>query len=48
MKTKTQQFGIGVILLVLLLGLATGCKNTASGAGKDIENIGEKIQEKTD
>jgi predicted small secreted protein len=26
---------------------AVGCKNTAHGAGQDIENAGEKIQEKT-
>ena len=31
---------------VLLVG-SSGCKNTAHGAGKDIENMGEKIQEKT-
>jgi predicted small secreted protein len=30
------------------LGLiATGCKHTAHGAGQDIEQMGEKIQEKT-
>ncbi len=32
---------------ILLLGLASGCKNTANGAGRDIEKIGEKIQDKT-
>ena len=32
----------------VLLAAATGCKNTANGAGKDIENMGEKIQEKTE
>jgi predicted small secreted protein len=26
----------------------TGCKNTAHGAGQDIERMGEKVQEKTD
>jgi predicted small secreted protein len=40
-----------VILLLcatIALSLASiGCKNTAHGAGKDVENMGEKIQEKT-
>ncbi len=47
---KTTQFNrlIIVILAVALFGLATaGCKHTANGAGKDIEKVGEKIQEKT-
>jgi len=40
------------ILLSLLLGAfvvigMTGCRNTARGMGKDVENAGEKIQEKT-
>jgi predicted small secreted protein len=39
------------ILLCLIIGLTAlasfGCKNTASGFGKDMENAGEKIQEKT-
>lgn len=31
-----------------LLGLAgAGCKHTAHGAGQDIEQMGDKIQEKT-
>jgi predicted small secreted protein len=31
-----------------LLGLAgAGCKHTAHGAGQDIEQMGNKIQEKT-
>jgi predicted small secreted protein len=47
---KTIQFNRLIILLfaAALLGLAgTGCKHTANGAGKDIEKMGEKIQEKT-
>jgi predicted small secreted protein len=40
------------ILLSLLVGVLTlsaiGCKNTAHGFGKDMEEAGEKIQEKTD
>lgn len=40
----------GVVgLLVIFVALsATGCKNTAEGFGKDVENAGEKIQEKVD
>ncbi len=39
-----------VILLVatVMVALTTGCRSTAHGAGEDIENMGEKIQEKTD
>jgi predicted small secreted protein len=41
--------GIGILLLGLILMIsAGGCKGTAHGAGKDIEKMGEKIQEKTD
>jgi predicted small secreted protein len=39
------------ILLSLFAGLlalsAIGCKHTANGFGKDMEDAGEKIQEKT-
>jgi predicted small secreted protein len=35
------------MLAVCTLALMTGCKNTAHGAGKDIEKAGDKIQEKT-
>ena len=38
-----------IIALIALFGIAaTGCKNTAKGIGKDVENTGEKIQEKVD
>ncbi len=34
-------------LLVLLVALsAVGCRNTADGFGKDVEKVGEKIQDK--
>jgi predicted small secreted protein len=34
-------------LCLLLAGASgVGCRNTASGFGKDVENAGEKIQEK--
>lgn len=36
------------LIAVALLFATSGCKNTAKGAGKDIENAGEKIQEKMD
>ena len=37
-----------IIALLAVLGIAaTGCKNTAHGMGKDMENAGEKIQDKT-
>lgn len=32
---------------VVLMAATIGCKHTAHGAGKDIENMGEKIQDKT-
>jgi predicted small secreted protein len=35
-------------LIVSVAALVAGCKNTAHGAGEDIEKMGEKIQEKTD
>jgi len=36
-------FGLFLALIAL-----SGCKNTADGFGKDVENAGEKIQEKVD
>lgn len=37
-----------IIALIAAFGFAAvGCKNTARGIGKDTENAGEKIQEKT-
>ena len=35
------------LFAVALLFTATSCKNTAQGVGQDVENAGEKIQEKT-
>jgi len=37
-------FASAVAVLALTLN---GCKHTAHGAGQDIENMGEKIKEKT-
>jgi predicted small secreted protein len=37
-----------MIVVLAAFGLAmTGCRNTANGFGKDMENNGEKIQNKT-
>jgi predicted small secreted protein len=50
MKNKIILLASVILTLISLISLtlvATGCKNTANGAGKDIENMGEKIQEKT-
>lgn len=41
------KFTLFALAGLFLLGLASGCKNTANGAGRDIEKIGEKIQDKT-
>ncbi|MFN0067222.1 MAG: entericidin A/B family lipoprotein [Limisphaerales bacterium] len=50
MKTFPSFLWLISISLIAALALltASGCKNTAKGAGKDIENAGEKIQEKMD
>ena len=40
-----------LILTLVALGVitvTTGCRNTAHGIGHDVENVGEKIQDKTD
>ena len=36
-----------LLLGLALLAAATGCKHTANGFGKDVEHVGEKIQDKT-
>ena len=47
-----MKLNLRFLLLTILLafvGSATiGCRNTASGFGKDVENAGEKIQKKVD
>ena len=45
MKKITQSLMLALIAVVLTVA-ATGCR-TAHGAGEDIENVGEKIQEGT-
>ena len=37
-----------VSLIAAFAVIATGCKHTAKGFGKDMENTGEKIQDKVD
>jgi len=46
MNIKIQRWIVLTFAIVLAAGVA-GCQNTARGAGKDIEKMGEKIQEKT-
>ena len=44
---QTFKCFILTVFVTALLMVAIGCKHTAQGAGKDIEKMGEKIQEKT-
>lgn len=46
MKTKLQSFVI-VLFAALVAIAASGCRHTAHGVGEDLEEAGEKIQEKT-
>ena len=46
MKLHVKRFAVAM-LAAMLLSFAAGCRNTAQGVGKDVENAGEKIQEKT-
>jgi predicted small secreted protein len=36
---------IGSLLLIMLTALGAGCRNTAEGVGRDVENAGEGIQD---
>lgn len=47
MKTSINAWFLTICLFLAGAAVA-GCKNTASGFGKDVENAGEKIQEKVD
>ena len=47
MKAKVRLFLL-LCAVILVATAGTGCKNTAHGAGEDIEKMGEKIQDKTD
>jgi predicted small secreted protein len=46
-KNMIKRLLIAFFAVSMLVAGATGCK-TAEGAGEDIENLGEKIQEKTE
>ena len=37
---------VAIFTLIMVTGLLSGCANTAQGAGRDIEYMGEWIQEK--
>jgi predicted small secreted protein len=39
---------LALVWVLIVSGVAIGCRNTAKGFGKDVENTGEKIQEKVD
>lgn len=47
MNIKMQRLVLALFAVALLTLSVTGCRNTARGVGKDVENAGEKIQEKT-
>jgi predicted small secreted protein len=47
MTIQMQRFVLVMFAVALLALSAVGCKHTARGFGKDMENAGEKIQEKT-
>jgi predicted small secreted protein len=49
LENKLMKHKIGMLVMaVAICAFGFGCKNTAHGVGKDVENVGEKIQEKTD
>ena len=39
---------IALLAAGAFIAAVSGCKNTAHGAGEDIEKVGQKIQEKTE
>lgn len=47
MTIKIQRFFLALLAVALLALSGVGCRNTAHGVGQDVENAGEKIQEKT-
>ena len=44
---NTRRLLLLSLFATALLAVITGCRHTAHGAGQDIEDMGEKIQEKT-
>lgn len=47
MTIKMQRFVLSILALASLALSVVGCRNTAHGVGKDVEKVGDKIQEKT-
>ena len=47
MKAIVKRLVTVLSAFAMLAITGTGCKHTAHGAGQDIENMGEKIKEKT-
>ncbi len=47
MTKKIQRLGLTMFAVALLTLSVVGCRNTAHGVGKDVEKVGDKIQEKT-
>ncbi len=47
MNIKIQRLVLTIFAVALLTLCVAGCRNTARGVGKDVEKVGDKIQEKT-
>ena len=47
MKTYDNKIILTLLFVATLLAIASSGCNTAHGFGKDMENAGDKIQEKT-
>ena len=47
MNYRIKNFILALFAAMSLGMTVSGCKNTAHGAGEDIERMGEKIQDKT-
>ena len=48
MKSNIRHLIALLCVSILVFATNTGCKSTANGVGKDIEKMGDKIQDKTD
>jgi predicted small secreted protein len=42
-----MQKTVALLSLIMVIGVLAGCGNTAQGAGRDIESMGEWIQDNT-
>ena len=47
MTIKIQRLLLALLAVAALALSVVGCQNTAHGVGKDVEKVGDKIQEKT-